>query len=434
MVQPNLEVEVAGVKFKNPILSGASELAHDVQGVRRLIKGGVGGIVSKTLTSMKSIMARPRPYMFPLKTIKGFEESGALITYAAPHIEDCDAYIRGEIAAMARTCHQAGIPFIVTFIGDGAKVEDWVRLGRKIEDVGADMLELNFQYLWRLKDFSTLNALLDSLKSFYDSSTEIVSAVSKAARVPVGPKIPPGIEPLEELAENWHKAGAKFLVAHNGNASRYLMVDTEAETIFGQPTYSGFIFGRTFLPWSLGRVVQILQKVNIPIIGIGGIYTGSDALQYILSGCPLTLMCTSVFLEGVGIINRALEEIREWMVRKNYRTIEDFRGKILPSIMPAAQLKSKAPGGYSVPPVTPFVPVINAESCNACGRCWRACDSEVLSYDRKNKCVLIDDSRCWSCGLCVGLCKQKAIKLVDRENRQKDIWTGRGKVAIYDSP
>lgn len=433
MIQPNLEVEVAGVKFRNPVLSGASELAHDVQGTRRLIKASVGGIVSKTLTSMKSIMARPRPYMFPLKTFKGFEESGALITYAAPHVEDADAYIRGEIAAMVRTCHEAGLPFIVTYIGDGDKVEDWVRLGRMIEDTGADMLELNFQYLWRMKDFSTLNAFLDSMKSFSEASTEIVGAVSRAVKVPVGPKIPPGIEFIEELAGNWSQAGAKFLAAHNGHASRYLMVDVEKETILGQPSYSGFIFGRTFLPWSLGRVAQILQKVNIPIIGIGGIYTGADALQYILCGCPLTLMCTSVFLEGVGIIKKVVEGIKDWMVAKNYRTIEDFRGKILPTIIPTAQLKSQAPGAYSIPPHTPFIPVINKDLCNACGRCWRACDSEVLAFDKKSKRVLIDDSKCWSCGLCVGLCKQKAINLVDRKKR-KEIWTGSGKVGIFDSP
>jgi len=432
MTQPNLEVEVAGVKFNNPVLSGASELAHDVRGVQRLIKAGVGGVVSKTLTSIKSIMSRPRPYMIPLKTLKGFEESGALITYAAPHVEDPEGYIHGEVAAMVRTCHEAKLPFIVTYIGEGANLQDWVRLAKMIEDTGADMLELNLQYLWRMKDFSTLNTFLDSMKSFHEDSTKIVGAVSGAVKIPVGPKIPPGIEFIEELVGNWAQAGAKFLAAHNGHASRYLMVDVEKETIFSQPSYSGFIFGRTFLPWSVGRIAQILQKVNIPVIGIGGIYTGADALQYILCGCPLTLMCTSVFLEGVGIIKKAVEEIRDWMVAKNYRTIGDFQGKVLPTIIPTAQLKAKAPGAYSIPPDTPFVPVIDRDLCNACGRCWRACDSEVLAFDKKSKRVLIDDSRCWSCGLCVGLCKQKAITLVDRKSRKKKVWSGSGAVARPD--
>ena len=57
----DLSIEIAGVKFKNPILPGAGELAEDVRGVKRMIAGGVGGIVTKSYTSMKSQVKRPRP-------------------------------------------------------------------------------------------------------------------------------------------------------------------------------------------------------------------------------------------------------------------------------------------------------------------------------------------------------------------------------------
>ena len=89
MSKIDLSTEIAGIKFKNPILAGAGEIAEDVRGVKRMLSGGVGGIVSKSYTSMKLQVRRPRPNNFVLRG-KGYTQSGSFINCSTSHPETID--------------------------------------------------------------------------------------------------------------------------------------------------------------------------------------------------------------------------------------------------------------------------------------------------------------------------------------------------------
>ncbi|OGP96716.1 MAG: hypothetical protein A2157_04390 [Deltaproteobacteria bacterium RBG_16_47_11] len=407
----DLSSVLAGIKFKNPVISGGSELAHNLQGVKRLIDAGVGGITTKTHTTVREVTYRPRPYQMPLRRFgEGYEQSGGFLTMACPDPYDLDLKIKEELPRMADACKRANIPFIISFFCHFDNPEEWGEYATRFEKAGADMLELNFSCPDAKK------AVEENIKG----TEKIIQVTAGSVKSPVGLKIGLELEPLEKLSKIWVDAGAQFIAAHN--APNGILIDTENEIPFGFPNISCYIPGRSFVPLSVARIIRIKQVVDIPIIGIGGIYSGNDALQYILSGCPVVLICTAVFLRGTKIIKNTVKEIQEWMERKGYKTPKEFEGKIIRSLTSAAETKTKTEGALSVPPETPYFPLIYGEHCTKCGDCWNACDAGAIRYDKRSKKVVVDKDLCWSCGLCVGLCEEEAITLVSKKNKDEVIW------------
>ncbi len=406
----DLSTELAGVKFKNPIISGGSSLAHNLQGVKRLIRAGVGGITTKTFTTVREVTLRLRPYHMPLRRFgEGYEQSGSFLTMECPDPFDLDSKIKEELPRMADACRNADIPFIVSFFCHFDNPEEWGEYAARFRNAGADMLELNFSCP------EAKAAVIENP----EVTKRIIEIVSNS-ECPVGVKIGPEIEPLEKLSQMWCDAGATFITAHNVPSG--IIIDVENEIPFGFPTISGYVPGRSFIPISLSRIIRMKKVINIPIIGVGGIYDWSDALQYILSGCPVVLICTAVYIKGTRIINKTVIGIQEWMEKKGYKSPKEFEGKILRFLVSSSEIKDHTEGVLSIPPDTPYFPIIRNEDCTTCGACWNACDVEAIRYDKKTKKVIVDKNLCWSCGLCVGLCKAEAITLVSKKNVKKIIW------------
>jgi ferredoxin len=229
------------------------------------------------------------------------------------------------------------------------------------------------------------------------------------------------MEPLIDAVKSWKERGVSFITAHNAPGGIYIDVDSEVP--YGAPAIGGYLIGRPFLPVSLARVVQILKTIEIPVIGVGGIFSGNDALQYLLCGCSLVQVGTAAYIDGTGVLKKIKQEIVSWMKRKNYSSISEFRGKVLRKIIPSAELKMKERFPYSIPPETPYFPKIDHKKCTICQACCKSCFYHVLHLDHGK--IGAERDRCWSCGLCVGVCPEKAITLVDKKTG-KIIWKGIG--------
>src|SRR4030042_5184903 len=94
----DLTVKVAGITFRSPVLSAASELVFDGKSAERVANSGVGGIVTKTFTSAPEFRIRLRPYQFPLGHFDpALRKSGSLYSLASPHVEDIDEIGRAHV-------------------------------------------------------------------------------------------------------------------------------------------------------------------------------------------------------------------------------------------------------------------------------------------------------------------------------------------------
>lgn len=415
----DLKIDVAGVIFKNPVLPAASELVFDGPSAKRMAEQEIGGIVTKTFTTSAEFRIRLHPYQFPLIHFDpAFKKSGSFYSLASPHVLEINRVMERNVPEMAQVCREHGVPLVVSFYEKPHDLASWKRVAKGFERAGAQMLELN------LSSPTMKGELEKSLKS----SLKIIEAVGRSSNIPFGVKISPMFEPLVDAVTQWKERGISFLTAHNALSGIY--VDVEGEMVYGVPAIGGYLIGRPFLPISLARVVQILKATEIPVIGVGGIFTGKDALQYLLCGSSLVQVATAAYIEGMGVFKKIHREIISWMKRKGYSTLSEFRGKMLPKIVPSAELKMRERFPYVLPPDAPYLPKIDHKKCTFCQNCCRSCFYGVL-YPEKGR-IRVERGLCWSCGLCVGICPENAITLIDQKTR-KIVWRGRGMALPFSS-
>jgi dihydroorotate dehydrogenase (NAD+) catalytic subunit len=410
----DLSVQLAGLTFKSPVVVASSECAANLSQVQNLADKDIGAIVTKTYTSPPAFRIRVRPYQFPLNKFgKAYTNGGSLFSLAAPHPEDSEA-VKKHVLQMTGLCKQSDVKLIASFFEDPADVPLWINQAKSFEALGADMLELNF---------SSPSAAVVFARSF-DSASHIIAEVKKNTSIPVGLKLSPTLEPLETFVAVCEDAGLDFITAHNAPGG--IVIDVDNEVPFGAPSIGGYVMGRSFLPYSLGRVVRIKKASKVPVIGVGGIYEAQDALQYLLGGCPMVGIGSALYFKGPRILDTIYSDIANWMAKKGYFSIREFQGKAFQRIKDPPKLKSGEKFPHAIPPQCPYIPQIDIDSCVLCGECETSCIYNVFNVDQNKNQVTIDDDRCWSCGFCVGICPSEAITLRDRNHKDRIIWNNQG--------
>ena len=415
-----MELSMAGIRFRSPILVASSECGSDVSFVERLVRRPVGAIVTKTFTSDPGHKIRVRPYQFPLRRLgRGYSHGDCLYSLAAPHVEDLEPWL-AKVRRMAELCDRESVVLVASFFEDPEAPEAWADRARAFAAAGARMLELNFSCPHVARTFSRGS----------EATEAILERVKATVSTPVGVKIGPALEPLETIVARWQGLGLDFITAHNAPAG--LVIDVEKEVPFGAPSLAGYAMGRTFLPYSLARVVRIRKATSLPVIGVGGIGRAEDLIQYLLCGTPLAGVGSALYFHGPELMDRLYQGLRDWMGKKGYGSVEDFLGKVFPLIRDPESLGRKERFPHTLPPECPYLPLVDPDSCQRCGRCARACIYGALSLDEETGALAIDGSRCWSCGFCVGLCPHGALTLVDREKRERIIWDNKGMARSFD--
>jgi dihydroorotate dehydrogenase/NAD-dependent dihydropyrimidine dehydrogenase PreA subunit len=391
-----------------------------------MAEAGVGGIVTKTMTNLETPRTRPRPHSFALHG-KGFDQSGCLLTLVGNWPEPIDTVLEKRMPAFKRMCLEAGVPLVVSWYGPmemengrlkPGVIESWKRTAQKVEAAGADLQELNI----------SCPHVSQTLRKEPSIGFELIRAICGAG-FKAGVKVQISWEPLEELAKGWAAAGALFITAHNVDTVG-LVVDIEKESPKFTPSMGGYILGRSMLPWSLSRVVRIKQNVDTPVFALGGAYTSEDAIQYLLCGASVVQMHTAVYFRGPGIFKKVIRGIEDWMKKKGYQKIEDFRGKVLPMVLSWPEIKSRAKHPFVVPPDCPYAPVIDSDRCNLCGMCEQCCPFRV--YRSEGEIMRVEETRCDSCGFCLTICPKQAITLVEKGDKSKIVWDP--KVEIMAKP
>jgi len=436
MVDLDLTCDYGPLTLKNPVVSSASEIIMDDKGVEKAVKiGGVGGIVTKSFTGdlppvLKSVV---RPGYFPMRKRFGTAYETAWMLGSAGFLaRPPEIVIERYIPRMLKLCKEAEIPLIVSIINlDPEKFEYWAS---RFAETGIDALELDLQ----CPDVSRLFPIENHLKW----GEEVVRRVSNVVDIPVIPKIGFENNPPEEYVETYRSAGADMIVAHG--AGMGLVIDVEMEEVFGAPGLNPYIPGRPNIPFSLGRMARMMKVADIPFCGVGGIYKGVDALQYLLLGCSAVGMSSAVFLGGYGAFKVVIDGIREWMMNKGYSTPKEFIGKAKKSalfdvsrfielmelpiinyqpnlqvqIMPSPEEKT-----------SPVIPTVDPEKCSLCDLCTKTCLFDV--YEKRDDKIVVNDlNTCWGCGLCVGICPQGAIRMIDKETGET-LWGNKGTAKPY---
>ena len=273
---------------------------EDAGSMKRVFKNGAGAIVTKSI-GLKPREGYANPTVIEL-------EHGILNAMGLPN-PGIDNF--GE---EIKTLKQSKIPVIGSIFGSNAS--EFVELAKKMQSYGADAVELNM---------SCPHAKGYGLEIGADPKLvhEITSKVKKSIKIPVFVKISPNLMNIVEIAKSAEKAKADAIVAIN--TVKAMKIDLEIKRPVLANKIGGYS-GGAIKPIGVRCVYEIAQNVKTPIIGVGGITTGKDALEYIMAGAIAVQIGSGIYYRDIEIFKKINKEIEKWMKDHNYKNLTDLVG------------------------------------------------------------------------------------------------------------
>ncbi|MCG8615841.1 MAG: dihydroorotate dehydrogenase [Desulfobacterales bacterium] len=198
----------------------------------------------------------------------------------------------------------------------GGSVDEFVQVAEFVSAKGPDYIELNISC-----PNSDQHGMIFGVNP--ESSYAVVSAVKKVIDVPLIAKLTPAAPDIGGIAKACEEGGADAICAIN-TAGPGMVIDIESR----MPVLAfkkGGLSGPMIKPLAVRCVYDIYRSVSIPIIGLGGIFTGADAVEIIMAGASLVGVGTAVRYRGITVFNRINRELETWLSEHN-TTLEDIRG------------------------------------------------------------------------------------------------------------
>ncbi len=304
----DLSTTYLGMKLKNPIVHSASPLTEHVDGIRRLEDAGASAIVMHSLFE-EQITMECRELDHYLEY--GTESFGEALSY----FPDLESYKTGPeeyLELIAEAKRAVGIPIIGSL--NGVSTGGWIDYATKIEQAGADALELNIYYIPTDLELTGIEVVR--------MHVDVVSDVKKSVSIPVAVKIGPFFTAMANVAHRLAEAGADGLVLFN----RFYQPDIDLENLQVVPGLALSSSAELRLPL---RWVAILYG-RIPVdFGITtGVHTHEDVLKGLMAGAKVTMVASEILKKGVGRIGELLRDLSSWMEEHEYDSVGQMRGSM----------------------------------------------------------------------------------------------------------
>lgn len=302
----DLKTKYCGLTLKNPIVVGASNLVTDTGNLVKLEKAGAAAIVYKSLFEEQI-------------QLESLEMENAQDTYSnwdSEHDSFFPKLKHGGPAEHLLRLRQARNAISIPLIGSLNCVyrDTWVEYAQKMAETGIDALELNF-YASEI-DFETDGAHL------VNEQLEILKSVTKTIRIPVIVKLSPYYTNTLSVISKMDKAGATGFVLFNRLFQPDIDIDKE---IHHYPyNFSSENDNRLALRYA----GLLYSKIDASIISNTGILTGHDVIKMLLAGADAVQVVSAIYKRGIHVIETMLHEMEQWMEKKKYPSISEFRGRL----------------------------------------------------------------------------------------------------------
>jgi dihydroorotate dehydrogenase (fumarate) len=304
----DLTTTYLGLKLRTPLVPSASPLSEEIESIRRLEDAGASAIVLHSL--FEEQLSRERLELHHHLT-HGSESYAEALTYFPEPSE----YKLGpeEYLEHIRKAKQAvDIPVIASL--NGSSVGGWTDYARRMEEAGADALELNIYYIpTQMDQPSTV---------VEETYLEILRAVRGAIRIPVAVKLSPFFSNMAWMAARLDDAGADALVLFN----RFYQPDIDLETLDVRPNVILSTPQAMRLP--LRWVAILCGRIRADLAATGGIHTAQDVLKMLMAGARVTMLCSALLKHGVDHLRAVEADLRTWMEEHEYESVRQMQGSM----------------------------------------------------------------------------------------------------------
>ncbi len=314
----NLSTNYLGLNLKNPIIAASAGLTDCVDNIKKLEEAGVAAVVLKSIFE-EEIVLEMETNMKKMAT-ESFLYPETLDFYGD---QDHTSISTDYLELIRKAKEEVDIPVIASI--NCVTAEHWTYFPKMIEEAGADALELNIFLLPSdLKRTSCENEEL---------YFEILHKIKEQISIPISVKITYYFSSLLQFAKRLDDAGVNAIVLFN----RYYNPDFDIDTF---ELKSGTVLSSPNDYYTSLRWVSMLSgKLNCDLAASTGIHDGKTAIKQLLGGAKVVELASTIYNNGYERIGEMLKDIEEWMESKNFKSIDEFRGKM-------SQDGSKEPAAY----------------------------------------------------------------------------------------
>ena len=418
----NLTTRFVGISSPNPFWLASAPPTDKAYNVNRAFEAGWGGVVWKTLGEDGPPIVNvngPRygALLTPDRRLMGFNNI-ELIT-------DRDLALNlKEITEVKRLWPDRAV---VVSLMVPCHEDAWKTILPRVEDTGCDGVELNFGCPHGMSERG-MGAAVGQVPEYIQMVTAWCKRYSK---LPVIVKLTPNITDIR-LPARAAKAGGADAVSLINTINAIMGVDPYSLAMTpntgGRGSHGGYC-GPAVRPIALNMVAEIArdpQTAGLPISGIGGVGTWTDAFDFIALGAGNVQVCTAAMVYGFKIVQEMTDGLSNYMDEMGFKSIEDFRGRAIPTVTDWKNLNlnhiSKA--------------VIRQDSCIQCGRCHIACEDTshqaITAMKDGKRHFEVNEAECVGCNLCALVCPvPECITLRSLVPGETDLRTGKVVVAQH---
>jgi dihydroorotate dehydrogenase (NAD+) catalytic subunit len=303
MVTPDLSVEIAGIKLKNPVMVASGTFGYGQEYNDLFDLNRLGGIVTKSIT------LKPRPGNPPPRIVE--TPSGMLNAIGLQNV-GLGAFISEKMPFLRKL----DVPVIVNISGDTP--DDYIELAERLSEVeGIAGLEVNISCPNVKRGGMTIG--IDP-----EETHELVWRVRRVTSLPLIVKLTPNVTDIIPIARASVDAGAEALSLVNTFLGMAVDVERRKPRL---ANVTGGLSGPAIRPIAVRMVWQVAQAVDVPVIGIGGVMNWCDALEFIIVGASAVAVGTANFVNPMAPI-QIIDGIREYLLRHGFDSLRDIIGSL----------------------------------------------------------------------------------------------------------
>jgi dihydroorotate dehydrogenase (fumarate) len=304
----DLSTKYLGLELKNPLVVSASPLSEELDNIRRMEDAGAAAVVMHSLFE-EQITAESQWLDRSLSA--GTESFAESLTYF-PDLTSYNLGPEGYLEHLRKAKQAVSIPVIGSL--NGISMGGWTEYAKKMEEAGADALELNIFYI--ATDTEMSGAQVEQ------RYCDLAAHVKASVKIPVAVKLGLYFSSMPNLAKRLDAAGVNALVLFN----RFYQPDFDLENLEVVPN---LILSTPYeLLLRLHWVAILYGHVKADMAVTGGVHSAMDVLKAMMAGARVAMMTSALLRHGIQRLSAVRDELLAWMEEHDYESIRQMQGSM----------------------------------------------------------------------------------------------------------
>jgi dihydroorotate dehydrogenase (fumarate) len=304
----DLSTTYLGLNLKNPLVASASPLSKKLDRAKKLEEAGIAAIVMYSLFEEQIIHESLELDHFLNRGVDSFPEALSYLPDGGMYAIKPEKYLN-QVAGLKKALK---IPVIGSL--NGVSKGGWTSYARKIEEAGADALELNVYYIATDVDMTS--------SDIEAAQVELVAEVRSAIKIPLAVKISPFVTAIPNFAKRLVEAGAHGLVLFN----RFYQPDFDLEEL--EIVHSLDLSTSSDLRLPLRWISILHGKIDADFALTSGVHSYMDVLKAMMAGAKVAMTASNLLHSGEQAIGPILSDLEEWMKEHEYESIAQMQGSM----------------------------------------------------------------------------------------------------------